>query len=150
MNSYTLNVLIADDDNDDAAMLTEALLEVLPSCNCVHVLDGNAAIKHIQTNPLPDLVFLDLNMPLKNGMSCLKEIYSSNALPTTPVVVYSTSKNSKDIDDAYEHRATFYIIKPTSFKELKKIIKRALSILGKPKIERQEKTNFVLEEGKVV
>jgi CheY-like chemotaxis protein len=130
-------------------MLTEALHEILPSSNCIHVLDGIAALRFIKTNVHPDLVFLDLNMPLKNGLNCLKDIYNLNLLPNTPIVIYSTSKNIKDINDCYEYGASFYIVKPESYVELTRIIKRAIAILGKPKHERAEKSNFVLRESKM-
>ncbi|GEO07589.1 response regulator [Segetibacter aerophilus] len=146
MNSSSINILIADDDNDDAQLLSEAILNILPSGKCSHVVDGIAALRHIKTNVEPDLVFLDLNMPLKNGINCLKDIYNLDLLPNTPIVIYSTSKNIKDIEDAYKYGASFYIVKPASFKELCKIIKLAITILGKPKSERVEKSNFVLRE----
>lgn len=149
MNTSSLNILIADDDNDDASLLTEALQDILPSCNCIYAADGIAAIGFIKNNPAPDLVFLDLNMPLRNGLNCLKDISSSNLLPATPVVIYSTSQNIKEIDQSYQYGAKFYIVKPSSFSELKRIIKRAISILGTPPAERYDKSNFVLQEAKL-
>jgi DNA-binding NtrC family response regulator len=150
MNRSTINILIADDDKDDALLLTEAVHDILPSANCIHVLDGIAALRHIKTNVEPDLVFLDLNMPLKNGLNCLKDISNLDLLPDTPIVIYSTSRNIRDIDESYKYGASFYIIKPASFRELCKIIKLAITLLGKPKSERVEKSNFVLKEGKFV
>jgi DNA-binding NarL/FixJ family response regulator len=148
MNNSTIKILIADDDVNDAALLKEAIKDILPSANCIHVPDGVAALNYIKTNFEPDLVFLDLNMPLKNGINCLKDIFNLELLPDTPIVIYSTSKNIKDIDEAYKYGASFYIIKPTPFKELSKLIKLAITLLGKPKSERVDKANFVLREGK--
>ena len=144
------DILIADDDSDDASFLAEAIQHILPSAKCVHVRDGIAALRHIKTNAKPDLVFLDLNMPLKNGIDCLKDISNLELLPDTPIVIYSTSQNIKDIDQAYKYNASFYIIKPSSFTELCKVISTAIVFLGKPRGERVEKANFVLKEGKVV
>ena len=150
MSSSSINILIADDDRDDAQLLTEALQDVLPSGRCVHVTNGIAALNYIKTKVRPDLVLLDLNMPLKNGIDCLKDISNFDLLPNTPIAIYSTSKNAKDIDEAYKYGASFYIIKPASFRELCRIIKLAITILGKPKSERVDKSNFVLKEGKLV
>lgn len=150
MNISSINILIADDDKDDALLLTEALGDVLPSSNCIHTVDGIAALRFIKTNPSPDLVFLDLNMPLKNGLNCLKDISNLDLLPNTPIIIYSTSRNIKDIDEAYKYGAKFYIVKPASFNELKRIIKRAITILGKPITERVGKSDFVLQETKKV
>lgn len=148
MNTSSINILIADDDKDDALLLTEALHDILPSSNCIHTTDGIAALRFLKTNPQTDLVFLDLNMPLKNGINCLKDISSLNLLPNTPVVIYSTSDNTQDIDQSYKFGAKFYIVKPASFNELKRIIKRAITILGKPVSEMVDKSGFVLQENK--
>lgn len=149
MNPNSINILISDDDRDDVRLITEALQDILPSCNCIEARDGVAALNFIKSNVHPDLVFLDLNMPLKNGITCLKEIYHHNLLPDTPIVIYSTSKDMSDIDESYKYGARFYIVKPASFTELKRIIKRAISILGKPLAERVDKANFVLMESRV-
>src|SRR4051794_15093549 len=97
MNTTSVNVLIADDVGDDALLLIEALQDNLPSCNCMHTKDGNSALRCIKNDAAPDIVFLDLNMPLKNGIHCLKDIHHLNLLPDTPVIIYSTSQNIKDI-----------------------------------------------------
>ena len=147
MNKYSLNILIVDDDEDDSLTLADAIQSVLPSCNLHFEGDGIAALRFIKTKIPPDLVFLDLNLPLKNGMDCLKEISGLNLLPDTPIVIYSTSGSIEEIDLCYRYGAMFYIVKPTSDKELTKLITRAISILGKPKSERVDKTHFVLTEG---
>src|SRR3954468_9175378 len=108
MRTLPKKVLIADDDYDDVELLKEALETVLPSAEFVSVPDGIAALRHIKTAPKPDIVFLDLNMPLKNGLNCLKDIFNLELLPGIPIIIYSTSNNIKDIDEAYKHNAFFY------------------------------------------
>ncbi len=146
MNASSINILIANSDEEDSLMFAEALKDNLPSAKIVHVTDGIAALRYLKTHVQPDLVFLDLNMPFKNGINCLKDIYNLSLLPATPVIVSSTTKNMKDIKAAYEYGAAFYIIKPASFIELNEIIKRAISTLGKPRGERVDKSGFVLKE----
>jgi DNA-binding NtrC family response regulator len=146
MANTSITILIADDDRDDALLLTEALQDLLPSGNCIHVTDGIAVLRYIKTNVKPELVFLDLNMPLKNGIDCLKDISNLDLLPNTPIIIYSTSINIRDIDQAYKYGASYYIIKPTSFNELRKIIMQAMVILDRPGSERVEKSKFVLQE----
>ncbi|WP_018614162.1 response regulator [Segetibacter koreensis] len=145
MNSSSINALIAEHEKEFALMLTEALQDILPSCKCVFMPDGIAALRYIKNNDNPDLVFLNLDMPLKNGINCLKDIYNLKLLPATPVITYASSANIKDINDAYEYGAAFYLVKPTTSKELNKIIKRAISLLGQPRSERLTKCNFVLK-----
>jgi DNA-binding NtrC family response regulator len=146
MNTSSVNILIADDDGEDALLLTEALQDILPSCKCVHTKDGVSALRCIKNDATPDIVFLDLNLPLKNGIHCLKDIHHLNLLPTTPIIIYSTSQNIKDIKVADEFGAAFYIVKPYSFNELNKIISRAIELLGRPNGERLNKSDFVLRE----
>ena len=141
-------MLIVDDDQDDSLALAEAIHAILPSCNLYFEGDGIAALQFIKTKAPPDLVFLDLNMPLKNGLECLKHISRLNLLPDTPIVINSTSNNINDIDLCYNYGAMFYLIKPTSDKVLTKLVKLAISILGKPKSERVDKAHFVLTERK--
>jgi CheY-like chemotaxis protein len=149
MNTLSPNILIADDDKDDIAFLTEAIEAALPSANIVAVTDGIAALRDIKTSVAADIVFLDLNMPLKNGLEVLKDIYNHELLPNTPIVIYSTSNKLKDIDDAYNYNAAFYIIKPASFKELSRIIKAVVTFLLDGQKERVGKTDFVLSETKL-
>jgi CheY-like chemotaxis protein len=144
-----LNILIADDDSDDIAFLSEAVEVVLPLANIVAVKDGVAALRYIKTSAPPDIIFLDLNMPLKNGLEVLKDVYNHELLTHTPIVIYSTSNKLKDIDEAYNCNASFYLIKPASFKELSRIIKAVLAYLLDGKNERVGKTDFVLSETKL-
>ena len=146
MNDSSINILIADDDKDDALILTEVLEDNLPSCKCIHTTNGIAALRHIKTDVNPDIVFLDVNMPLKNGINCLKDIYYLDLLPATPIIICSASQNIKDIKVADEYGAACYIVKPASFDQWNRIIARAIDLLGKPKSEKGDKSNFVLRE----
>ncbi len=117
------NVLIANDDEEDALMLTVALKSILPYCKTIITTDGIAALRYLKTNVPPDLVFLDLNMPLRRGLECLHALKSQPALSEIPVIVYSTSQNIKDIDACYKAGAKYYLLKPESFRSLQNLIK---------------------------
>ena len=146
MNNSSLKILIADDDEDDALLLAEALLDHLPSCQCIHATNGLDALNYIKANVNPDIVFLDLNMPEKNGINCLKDIYNFNLLPSTPVVICSTSHYIKDIKEADDFGAAYYMIKPTTYNEFTKIVSHAVDLLTEPPMERRDKSSFVLRE----
>src|SRR3954469_7071815 len=88
-------------------------------------------------------------MPLKNGIHCLKDIFNLDLLPGIPIIVYSTSNNIKDIDEAYKHNAFFYIIKPDSFRTLCTMIELIMMRLSAPVNGRIAKENFVLTERKI-
>jgi CheY-like chemotaxis protein len=125
-----LNVLLADDDDDDREFFTEVINEIAPRVKINSVKNGNALMTLINTPEtiLPDIIFLDLNMPCKNGKECLKEIKKSSRLRHIPVIIYSTSSNVKDIENAYNEGADLYVTKPNTCTDLKRIAKKVLNI----------------------
>lgn len=146
----TIKILIADDDWDDIVLLKETLQNIFPLTDIVDVSDGIAALRHIKTCSKPDLVFLDLNMPLENGLNCLKDIFNLELLPNVPIIIYSTSNNIKDIDEAYKYNASFYVIKPNSYKVLNQIIEQLIKQLEVTGGQRVDKENFVLSKAKLL
>jgi CheY-like chemotaxis protein len=125
-----LNVLIADDDDDDREFFTEVINELAPKVKINCVKNGAALMTQINETAtlLPDIIFLDLNMPCKNGKECLKEIKKNPRLRHIPVIIYSTSSNVKDIENAYNEGADLYVTKPNTCTDLKKIVKKVLNI----------------------
>ena len=90
--------------------------------------DGKDLMEYL-ANPqsrLPHILFLDLNMPYKNGLDCLREIRSQNRFKDVSVAIYSTSSSEKDIEDTFIEGANIYIKKPNDFSELKKVIKEVV------------------------
>lgn len=78
----------------------------------------------------PDIIFLDMNMPVKNGIECLCEIRNSERLKDVPVVILSTSIASNLLDSACKNGASLYVQKPTSFSNLVDVIERSLALRG--------------------
>jgi CheY-like chemotaxis protein len=67
---------------------------------------------------LPDLIFLDMNMPKLNGKQVLREIKKTRSLASIPVIMYSTSFAPRDIEEIKELGAVFYLLKPSRFDDL--------------------------------
>lgn len=114
-----MTILYADDDVEDCELIFEALQEVDPSIDCIVANDGYEALeilKHVKR--LPDYIFLDINMPLMDGKKCLIEIKNDDKLRDIPVIIYSTSTNSEEIDQCYELGAFEFISKANSFDKL--------------------------------
>lgn len=126
----TLNILLADDDEDDRMIFTEIVAQMEEDIHLRTVSDGQQLLQLLSERavPLPDVIFLDLNMPSKNGKQCLKEIKTSPSLRHLPVIIYSTSAAEKDISDTYKQGASLYIQKPSNIKGLKKTLTDVLSI----------------------
>ncbi len=130
MNNLKYNLLLADDDEDDCAFFKDALDELVFSVDLTTVNDGVQLMNFLSENPssdLPDILFLDLNMPRKSGFECLTEIKKIDKLKHLPVIIFSTSLDMNIVDLMYEKGATHYIQKPGEFSKLKKVIATGLS-----------------------
>lgn len=141
-----VNIHIAEDDIDDFTLLKEAIEHVLPKFNIFHSRDGQEFLKKIYQHPDTDLIFLDLNMPKKNGIECLVEIKRNNRFHTVPIIIYSTSGNFEDIDACYKNGCTLYLVKPASFADLITQIRKVFFRIGLPKKELQYKEMFVVKK----
>ena len=131
MNLKQLNILLADDDTDDCLFFKDALngMPVTSLFTAVH--DGEQLMQylHNETNKLPDILFLDLNMPRKNGFECLSEIKLNKKLQNIPVVVFSTSFKKEVVSQLYINGAQYFIRKPAEFAQFKKIILHVLTLI---------------------
>jgi CheY-like chemotaxis protein len=116
--------LLADDDQDDAELFGEVLQGLDPPIHFQHVSDGRAVFNFLSSNsnPRPDIIFLDLNMPEMSGWQCLAKLKNDTHLREIPVIMYSTSANPRDREIAGELGAVGFVTKPTDFKLLTKIL----------------------------
>lgn len=130
MENGLIHVLLADDDEDDRTFFKEAFEEIKIKTNVTLVNDGVELMNHLERNrhPKPHILFLDLNMPRKNGMECLLEIRNSSNLKDIPVAIYSTSSAEEDIEETFVKGANVYIKKPNNFTELKRILEEVITI----------------------
>ena len=116
-------ILLADDDRDDAEMFCEALADINGNIICHCAENGSEALKILgKQNEMPNVVFLDLNMPIMNGWECLKELKQDDRYKNIPVIMISTSSHKNDMDTAANLGAVCYFVKPTNFKDLKEIL----------------------------
>ena len=143
-----LHILLADDDEDDRQFFMDAVRTIAPASKLTTVYDGEELISKLKKNKseLPDYIFLDLNMPYKNGLECLKEIKSMDFLRNIPVLIYSTSTSKEQIETTYMNGANLYIQKPASFEGIVRVLKTIFS-LGASKWFHQQpvRDNFILK-----
>lgn len=111
----TYKILMAEDDEDDFYIFNLAVSAISASFNVLRTTDGIMFSSLVQTAITPDVIFLDINMPYKSGIACLKEIRSNASYRSSKVVMYSTSSCVRDIERCYELGADFYLVKPSSF-----------------------------------
>ena len=108
-----IRVLPADDDSDERFDFDEVLKEIPIPTYLATVEDGEKLMTYLSANSekLPHVLFLDLNMPKKNGFECLSEINSNEKLNRFPIIIYSTSTNNYGADLLYSSGAYYYIRK---------------------------------------
>lgn len=130
MNTDTLNILLADDDFDDCNFFREALQALPISTSLKTVNDGDELMRHLSENAdtPPHVLFLDINMPRKNGLECLSEIKRDPKLKDLPVVILSTLNERDKINSAFKIGGHVYIHKPSDFGQLKQVLLNALPI----------------------
>jgi CheY-like chemotaxis protein len=141
-----LKVMMADDDTDDCLFFKEALDEWSWPTFLTTAHDGEQLMTLLteESNELPDVLFLDLNMPRKNGFECLSEIKGSPMLKHLTVIIFSTSFEQEVVNLLYENGAQYFIRKPTEFLQFKKIIQQTLTQLAKNALMQPARENFVL------
>lgn len=124
-----LYVLLADDDADDRMIFEEAIQELNLPVVVTTIKDGHELMHYLTRSGiiLPQILFLDLNMPLKNGFQCLQEIRSLKAFHEIYMVIYSTTARPADIQMAYDHGASLFIQKPNSYNDLKNLLLKILT-----------------------
>jgi CheY-like chemotaxis protein len=142
---HTQHVFIADDDEDDRLLFQEVVRELPYLVHLSIARDGEETLEALKKmDQLPDVLFLDLNMPIKNGIECLSEIKQNAKLKLLPVVIFSTSSYPSNIDKVYEGGAHLYIRKPNDFFSFKKSIQYVFAINWKEKFAPPPRAEFVL------
>lgn len=145
MQNEAIRILLADDDEDDRLFFQEAFEEIKMKTLVHTVKDGVELMKYLEdTDTLPHILFLDLNMPRKSGMECLKEIKQIDRLKNLAVVIYSTSSTEKDIEETFVKGANVYIKKPSNFKTLKNVLTQVISINWQYHTSGLDRDNFLL------
>ena len=122
-------LFIVDDDIDDQDLFIEAVNEVDTSIQCMSASSCEEALDLLKNRKvsLPDIIFLDLNMPRLNGKQCLAELKKQAHLRDIPVIIYSTSSERRDIEETTRLGAAHFLTKPNKFEELCKALSFVVS-----------------------
>ena len=126
-------ILLAEDDPDDIYLISEAVDECGLDVKLRVVQDGEDLLDYLYQRDRyangekavpPDLILLDLNMPLKDGRDALREIKEDPAIKNIPVIVLTTSSAEADLEQSYQDGASGFITKPASFRELRDVVRK--------------------------
>ncbi len=143
-----IRILLADDDADDRDFFKDAIAEAKIPAEITMVMDGEQLseyLSEIKTPPPPDVIFLDINMPRKNGKECLIEIRNDAKFNDIPVIMFSTSSHKKDIEETFNNGADFYIIKSSFFDNEVYILKHLFSENWKKRQLKKSVKTYVLK-----
>lgn len=144
MNSdNTANILIAEDDDDDYLIFSIAIKETSFTYVLKRAENGEILLKLLNSE-LPDILFLDLLMPCKDGKQCLKEIRANKKYDSLPIIVYSSLNDLNSVEYCYREGSNLYVIKPSSVSDLRGIVERILSIDWKKTMYFPQKSQFVI------
>ncbi len=112
-----LKIILAEDDKDDQELFIDALQEADVSSEVVTVENGQELVDTLKdkSQPDPDIIFIDINMPAKGGKQALEEIKADKELKGIPAVMLSTWDHPSDIEETFEKGADLYVQKPNSF-----------------------------------
>jgi len=140
-------IILADDDPDDCELFQDAITAINVNVRTIIINGGIQLMDYLndENAELPDILFLDLNMPLMNGFECLEDIRKNVRLRNICVIIFSTSSNPSDIDKSYNLGANAYIQKPLSEREMKDILKNTLDTDWNDPCSALDSHNFVMK-----
>ena len=143
----TLRILLVDDDEDDRRFFSDALNGLDMNTKLEQVEDGQSCIDFLKEHKeeAPNLIFLDLNMPVMDGFECLEEIRKMEGHKDTIIAIYSTSSSEQDIEDTFNKGANIYLNKPTTFPDLKNALKQVITTNWTYHTNDFKKENFLLK-----
>lgn len=141
-----IKVLLVDDDNDDYLLFKKILDYQVFKTSLQLVINGDNFMAKLNDEnlELPDVIFLDVNMPIRDGYSCLVEIKDLPRLKNIPIVMYSTSYERNVADMLFEMGADYFIQKPTDFEQLRELIERALCFVSENAHYSPTRKNFLI------
>jgi CheY-like chemotaxis protein len=146
MQKEFITIALADDDEDDRLFFTDAFEELKINTNVTTCNDGVELMEYL-LNPdtiMPNILFLDLNMPRKNGFECLLDIRKEKKFNDIAIAIYSTSSSEEDIENTFVHGANIYIKKPSDFNTLKKVLSEVVTLNWQYHTSGLNKENFLL------
>lgn len=124
-----VEILLVEDNEDDALLTQRGFSQSRYPTNVRHVMNGKECMAYLRKEgqyanvPTPDLLLLDLNMPIMNGREVLEEIIADEKLQHLPVVILTTSNDEKDVLTMYKLRCSSYIVKPIDFFQFARVVR---------------------------
>lgn len=146
MQQDSILITLAEDDEDDRLFFTDAFEELKINTIVNTVNNGRELLNYLNHSEtvLPNIIFLDLNMPILNGIDCLKEIKQNSRFKDIAIAIYSTSSSDQDVENTFVLGANIYIKKPNNFNDLKRILSNVVIINWQYHTNDLNRDNFLL------
>jgi CheY-like chemotaxis protein len=141
--SERTEIILAEDDDDDFELFASAAREVLPVV-VIHRAENGIVLIQVLEEKIPDMLFMDVLLPGKSGLQCLREIRANKKFDHLPVIIYSSINELRHIEFCYRYGSNFYVHKPNSFSDLKEILQKIFSIDWKKMNYYPDKGSFVV------
>lgn len=147
MNKEYTHIILVDDDEDDRLFFTDAFDEIKITTKIQTFGNGVELMDYLNEDHcrLPEILFLDLNMPKKNGIECLHEIKANPRFKDIAIAIYSTSSSEEHIEETFVSGANIYIQKPSDFSSLKKVLQDVVTMNWQFQTSGLNKENFLLK-----
>jgi len=139
------NVLLADDDADDRMLFRDIIKDLGLKLTLHTVEDGVQLMDYLNAaTKLPEALFLDINMPKKDGLGCLREIKASEKLASLPVIIFSNSENHMLVELMLNEGAAYFVRKQPGYNKMLKLINKLFSLDKQLLQEKKEMNEFVI------
>lgn len=146
-NKENMRILLTDDDADDREFFADAVADIHLNFPVEFCENGLELLNRLYNKELsiPDIIFLDLNMPVMSGFESLQQIRDDAKFKDIPIIaIYSTSATEDGIKNTFGLGANAYIVKPTDFNDLKKLLKKVIEMDWKEKLKHLEFESFII------
>lgn len=146
-NKENIRILLTDDDVDDREFFADAMTDIHLNFPVEFCENGLELIHRLYDKNLgtPDIIFLDLNMPVMSGFESLKQIRDDAKFKDIPIIaIYSTSATEDGIKNTFGLGANAYIVKPTDFNDLKKLLKKVIEMDWEERLAHLEMESFII------
>lgn len=126
-NDENQNVILADDDDDDFQLFAEAISSLSLNVSLTRAANGNVLIK-LLNEQVPDILFLDMLMPYKDGKDCILAIRAQAKFDQLPIIIYTSLSDAATIEFCFRKGTNLFILKPNTFDGIIEIVKKVFSI----------------------
>ncbi len=146
-NKENIRILLTDDDQDDRDFFADAVTDLDLNVIVEFCKNGLELLNYLydKNRINPDIIFLDLNMPLMSGFETLQQIREDILFKEIPIIaIYSTSSSQEGVKNTFGSGANAYIVKPTDFNELKQLIKKVIETDWKEQLKHSKLESFII------